>query len=66
MQQQPLQSVPAGLQGRSLIHTEMMNKLLRQLRQQSMVDRMHKNLRDFNRPPTGQIPGQVKHIRRRY
>lgn len=66
LQQQPMQSVPAGLQRRSLIHTEMMNRLFRQLREQSMAQRLHKNLREFNRPPIGQLPGQMKNIQRRY
>ena len=66
LQQQPLQSVPAGMNARSLIHTEMMNKLFRQLRQQSMAGRLHRDFRQFNRPLQGQFPGQIKNIRRRY
>jgi len=66
LQQQPLQSVPAGVDARSLIHTEMMNQLFRQLRQQSMAGRSQRDFRQFNRPPQGQFPGQIKNIRRRY
>jgi len=54
------------MNSRSLIHTEMMNKLFRQLRQQSMAGRLQRDFRQFNRPLQGQFPGQIKNIRRRY